>query len=64
VEEEADETVFWLELTTRSKLMPAERLVALLDEARQITAIVVASRRTIKRNNRKLAIENRKLKGK
>jgi hypothetical protein len=36
----------------------------LLDEARQITAIVVASRRTVKRNNRKLAIANCNLKGK
>jgi four helix bundle protein len=64
VEEEADETVFWLEMITRSKLIPSERVSALLDEARQITAIVVASRRTVKRNNRKLAIANCKLKGK
>jgi len=64
VEEEADETVFWLEMIAQSKLIPAQRLGALLDEARQITAIVVASRRTVKRNNRKLTIGNCKLKGK
>ena len=48
VVEEADETVYWLELirdTTPSALPP----VALLDEARQLVRIFAASLRTAKR---------------
>lgn len=46
VEEEADESVFWLELLIDAELMPASSLSALLDEANQLTAIIVASRKT------------------
>src|SRR2546422_5736302 len=59
VEEEADESVFWLELLTDANLVRRERLRDLVSEARQITAIFVASRRTVKSNNRQLAIGNR-----
>ncbi len=62
VEEEADESVFWLEFLTDANLVRRERLRDLVSEARQITAIFVASRRTVKRNNRQLAIGNRKSK--
>ena len=44
--EEADETVFWLELLSESGLVPAERLAALLEEARELSAIFGASQRT------------------
>jgi four helix bundle protein len=50
VEEEADETAFWLELMVRTALLPASRLAPLLDEANQLTALIVASIRTAKRN--------------
>ncbi|MFB3812738.1 MAG: four helix bundle protein [Terriglobales bacterium] len=46
VAEEADETVFWLELLSDSGLMPAARLEPLLNEARQLTAIFSSSRQT------------------
>src|SRR5215472_2805727 len=46
VEEEVDETVFWTEMIIQSDLIPGKRLRALLDEARQLTAIVVSTRRT------------------
>lgn len=62
VEEEADESVFWLEFLTDASLVRRERLKDLVSEARQLTAIFVASRRTVKRNNRQLAIGNRKSK--
>ena len=62
VEEEADESVFWLEFLTDANLVRRERLRDLVSEARQITAIFVASRRTVKRNNQQLAIANRKSK--
>jgi len=41
--EEADETVFWLELLLESGIVKHERLEVLLDEAHQLTSIFVAS---------------------
>jgi four helix bundle protein len=46
--EEADETVFWLELLTDAKMVPGENLANLLQEANELTAIFVASLRTAK----------------
>lgn len=46
VEEEADETGFWLELVVDAGLMTAARVKPLLDEASEITAMLVASRKT------------------
>ena len=45
-EEEADESMFWMELLVESGLMPAGKLRELIDEANQLTAIIVASRKT------------------
>src|SRR3954464_5760794 len=60
VEEEADERLFWLEMLVESGTVPEPRLRALLDEAHQLTAIFVASRKTTKSgSNRKSAIANR-----
>jgi four helix bundle protein len=62
VEEEADETGFWLEITIDGELLPATRVQPLLAEADALTAIMVASRRTARANSsdRKSKIENRK----
>jgi four helix bundle protein len=46
VEEEADEAGFWLELIVDADLLSAKRVEALLDEASEITAMLVASRKT------------------
>ncbi len=46
VVEEADETVLWLELIRDGQLLPADRIKDLLAEANEITAIMVASRKT------------------
>ena len=46
VEEEADETIYWLELLTDSGQVKKDRLESLLDEANQIVAIVVSSIKT------------------
>ncbi|HEY2784599.1 MAG TPA: four helix bundle protein [Fimbriiglobus sp.] len=48
VEEEADESVYWIELLVESGIMPAERLQALMDEGNEIVSMVVASIRTAK----------------
>lgn len=49
-EEEADETVYWLELLMESLILPAELLRPLHEEARQLTAMITASIKTVKRN--------------
>jgi four helix bundle protein len=48
VEEEADETLFWLELLVEAELMPEARLVELIQEADEITAMTVASIKTLR----------------
>ncbi|MEM1098515.1 MAG: four helix bundle protein [Planctomycetota bacterium] len=48
VEEEADETCFWLELVIEDEALPATKVEPLLQEFNEITAIVSASLRTIK----------------
>lgn len=48
VEEEADETALWLELIVEGGMLPAGQVEALLAEAGEITAIMVASLRTIR----------------
>ncbi len=44
--EEADETQLWLELIIEAKLIPAKRAQLLLDEANELVAIFVASRKS------------------
>ena len=46
--EEADETVFWLELLTDAGIVSAEKMRDLLGEANQLMLIFSASRRTAK----------------
>jgi four helix bundle protein len=60
VEEEADESLFWLEFIAEAGLVPEPKLKELISEASQLTAIFVASRRTAKSHNRQSAVENRK----
>src|SRR6266705_1111025 len=50
VEEEADETLFWLELLGESELVPAAKLTAIKQEADELIAITVASIKTARRN--------------
>ncbi|MGE5111928.1 MAG: four helix bundle protein [Acidobacteriaceae bacterium] len=44
--EEADESVFWLEVLTEAEIVPPERAQALCAEARQLLAIFAASQKT------------------
>jgi four helix bundle protein len=48
--EEADESVYWIEVVMESGMLPAPKVAPLLDEANQITAIMVASLRTARAN--------------
>ncbi len=62
VEEEADESAFWLELVVEHGLMPSAKVDALYREADELTAIMVASRLTLTKRTLKSKIENRKSK--
>ena len=46
VEEEADESAFWMELIIESNLMKKELVEALLQEANELVAIMTASRKS------------------
>ena len=48
VVEEADETVYWLELIRDAGLVEAKLLVEMIDEAEQILKIMASSRKTAK----------------
>jgi four helix bundle protein len=50
VEEEADETLFGLELLEESELVTAAKLTAIKQEANELVAITVASIKTARRN--------------
>jgi four helix bundle protein len=50
VVEEADETVFWLELLSDTGVVTAEKLALLLKEGNELLAICAASLRTAKHN--------------
>lgn len=52
VVEEADETVFWLELLIESGISQENRATILLREAKELLAIFSASRRTAKSGRR------------
>lgn len=46
VEEEADETIYWLELIAETGCVKAQRLDGLLEEANELLAIIVSSIKT------------------
>ena len=62
VEEEADESAFWLELIVEGAFLKESQVKPLLDEANEITRIMASSRITASRKvraNRQSAIGNR-----
>jgi len=50
VEEECDETLYWMELLIEAGVVPAERLKPLMAEGDEIPSMVVASLKTTKAN--------------
>ena len=48
VEEEADETIYWLDLLIESKIVEPSRVDLLMKETNEIVAMVVASIRTLR----------------
>jgi four helix bundle protein len=64
VEEEADESAFWIELIIKAKILREELVTLLLKEAQELAAIMARSRisatRSLQRSdNRQSAIGNR-----
>lgn len=51
--EELDESAFWLEFLPDTRLVPSEEVESLVQEANELAAIVVASRRTARKNGKK-----------
>lgn len=52
VEEEADETLYWLELFVESGLISESLLSSLMQETNEIVAMVVSSIKTLRQNQR------------
>jgi four helix bundle protein len=53
VEEEADETIYWMELLIEAKLVQENDISHLLREANQILAMTVSSIKTARRKSKK-----------
>ena len=62
VEEEADETLYWLELLVEAKVVPAAKLGPLQNEVGEILAMIVASIKTLRGRSRQSKIQNQKSK--
>ncbi len=60
VEEEADESVYWIEMVVESGQVERKRVSELLKEAGELTAIAAAFRKTARRaSNRQSTFDNR-----
>lgn len=63
VEEEADESMYWLELIGESNTVSKDRLSGLITEYNEIVAMVVSSQKTLQnRSDAKSKIQNRESK--
>lgn len=51
VEEEADESLYWLELIKEKKIFKDEKISGLLKEANELTAIFTSTAKTARNNN-------------
>lgn len=65
VEEEADETLYWLELFVRAELVPARKVAKLQQDTNSVLSMIVASIKTLRRkengsSNPKSRIQNPK----
>ena len=53
VEEECDESLYWMELLVEAGIVPRKRLAALMAEGEELLAMVVASIRTARQGKRR-----------
>jgi four helix bundle protein len=47
--EEVDESVYWMEMIDECAILPSDRVAELMNEAKQLTAIFIASLNTAKK---------------
>ena len=50
VEEEADESIYWMELLVEGKIIPATKLKDLMAETNEIIALTVSSIKTLRQS--------------
>jgi four helix bundle protein len=55
VEEEADETLYWLELIIETGVMPSHRISELMTESDEIIAMTVASIKTLRKKQQSIS---------
>lgn len=53
VEEEADESQYWIELSVKAELVTSQVALPLLNESKELTAIFTATKKTAKTNYQK-----------
>lgn len=53
VEEETDESIYWLELLIEARVVPKEKLLPLIREMEEILAMTVASIKTLRAGMRR-----------
>ncbi len=61
VEEETDESMYWIEMLGEAGIVPQRRLTSLHQELGEILAMIVASIKTLRLRNPKSKIQNPKL---
>jgi four helix bundle protein len=61
VEEETDESMYWIEMLGEAGVVPQRRLASLHQELGEILAMIVASIKTLRLRNPKSKIQNPKL---
>ena len=58
VEEEADESLYWMELLVEAGLIPAEKVASLMSETNEILAMTVASIKTLREKSKESQVRN------
>lgn len=53
VEEEHDESIYWMELLITAGIVPEDKLTALMEECNELLAMTVSSIKTAKRRSKK-----------
>ena len=55
--EESDESCFWMEFIVEEQLLDEDKILPLLNEGRELTAIFVVSRKTIRDRSEEFALK-------
>ena len=60
VEEESDETMYWLEILAETGIIPREQIKDIYNETNEILAMTIASIKTLRNRKNQPSISNRK----